>query len=136
MTISPTLYARQIILPAIQTDAEVTALIPAASLYPSKTPNNPPKPFGRYGGGDTSTPLRPSGWKGGDVDGSYHIWVGVTSAIPDPKTYCEEATAAIADVIDALSDCFVERTQILSDPDEVDVWHGVVIFTFNALAPV
>ncbi|WP_167706612.1 tail completion protein gp17 [Sphingobium fuliginis] len=135
MTISPTFYVRQTILTALQADAGVLAFIPADSLYPSKTPNNPAKPFGRYGA-ETNEPMRPSGWRGGEVSTAYHVWVGVTDAIPDPKTYCEQSVDAIAEAIDALPDCTVERTQLLEDASEPDLWHGVVQFTFTALAEI
>ncbi|WP_159975880.1 MULTISPECIES: DUF3168 domain-containing protein [unclassified Novosphingobium] len=132
MTISPTLIARQTILDAIQADVTVIALIPAAQLYPSKTPNNPVKPFGRYGA-ESTEPVRASCWRGGAVSGAYHAWVGRTATIPDPKTYCELAMAAIADVLDALPDCYVDRTQMLESTDEPDLWHGLVQFTFTAV---
>lgn len=132
MTISPTLAARSSILEAIQTDAAVTALIPAARLYPSKTPNNPVKPFGRYGA-EAVEPVRASCWKGGAVAGAYHVWAAVTPAIPDPKTFTELAVAAIADALDAMPDCYVDRTLLLEDTDEADLWHGVVQFTFTVI---
>ena len=135
MTISPTFHVRETMLAAIQADAAVVALIPAGSLYPSKTPNNPTKPFGRYGA-ETNIPVRPSGWRGGEVSGAYHVWVGVTDAIPDPKTYCEQCVEAVAEVIDALPDCYVERTQLLPDDAEPDLWHGVIQFAFTALAEI
>lgn len=135
MTISPTIEARAIILPALKADPAVTALIPAAKLYPTKTPNNPVKPFGRYGA-ESVEPVRASCWRGGDVSSAYHVWVGVTAAIPDAKQYCERASAAIADVLDTLPDCNVDRTVIFEDVAESDIWHGVVMFTFSAVEQV
>ena len=132
MTISPTLMARTAILDAIQGDASVTALVPAARLYPSKTPNNPIKPFGRYGS-EIVEPVRASCWRGGTVAAAYHVFVGTTDAIPDPKSYAEHAVAALADCIDALDDCHVERTQIMEDGQEADVWHGIVQFAFTSI---
>ncbi len=131
-TISPTIEARGIILPALKADAATITLIPAARLYPSKTPNNPVKPFGRYGA-ENVEPERYAGWRGGAVSTAYHVFVGTTAAIPDAKAHCEKAVAAIADVLDALPDCYVDRTQILEDGAEADVWHGVVMFTFTAI---
>lgn len=128
MTISPTVEARGIILPALKASAAVTALIPATKLYPTKTPSNPVKPFGRYGA-ESVEPVRAACWRGGDVQGAYHVWVGVTSTILDAKVYCERCVAAIADVIDDLPDCNVDRTQIFEDTEESDIWHGVVLYT-------
>lgn len=132
MTISPTIEARSTILPALKADPAVTSLIPASKLYPSKTPNNPVKPFGRYGV-EAVEPIRAACWRGGAVSGSYHVWAGVTDDIPDPKTYVERAAVAIADCLDALPDCYFDRTIIMEDSDESDVWHAVVQFTFTAI---
>lgn len=132
MTISPTIEARSTILPSLKADPAVTALIPATRLYPTKTPNGPVKPFGRYGT-ESVDPVRASCWRGGDVAAAYHVWVGGTSTIPDAKAYCERCVAAIADVLDALPDCNVDRSQIFEDVAESDIWHGVVMFTYSAV---
>lgn len=63
-------------------------------------------------------------------------WVGVTATILDAKVYCERCVAAIADVLDALPDCNVDRTQIFEDTAESDIWHGVVMFTFSAVEQI
>jgi hypothetical protein len=42
----------------------------------------------------------------------------------------------MADAIDRLPDCFVVRTQVLPDPAEADLWHGLIQLEFKALAPV
>lgn len=133
MTISPTVYARQTILAALKADAAVTARIPAARLYPAKTTNAPVKPFGRYGTA-TSEPDRYSCWRGGDVSGAYHVFAGVAAGIPDPEAWTGETVDAIAEAIDAVEDCHVVRTQVLPDPEEADVWHGLVFFEMKALA--
>lgn len=133
MTISPTNHVQDTILDALKTSNAVTALVPR--LYPSKTPNNPTKPFGRYGSVD-AFPSRPSGWRGGDVSGAYHVFVGVSDTISDPTTFCGAATDAIAEAIDSIPDCRVDRTQIIPDSAEPDVLHGTVFFTFTALAEI
>lgn len=133
MTISPTVYARQTILAALKANPAVTARIPAARLYPAKTPSAPVKPFGRYGTA-TSEPDRPSGWRGGDVSGAYHVFAGAGPAIPDPEAWVGDTVDAIAEAIDAIDDCHVTRTQVLPDPEEVDVWHGIVFFEMKALS--
>lgn len=102
-------------------------MIPAARLYAATPPASPIKPFGRYGV-ESVDPFRASCWRGGTVDGSYHVFVNKAPGIGDPKAYAEQAIAAIADVLDALPDCYVERTQMM-ESDEADSWHGVVTFT-------
>ncbi|QJR01722.1 DUF3168 domain-containing protein [Sphingobium yanoikuyae] len=129
MTISPTVEARSAIISALKSSPSVTTLIPASRLYPTVTPASPEKPFGKYGVEDTE-PLRASGWRGGDVDASYDVVVAKSAAIPDPKTYAEKAVAAIADAIDALPDCNVDRT-VMVQSSEADSWRGVVYFTVS-----
>jgi hypothetical protein len=133
MTISPTVHARQTILAALKADPAVTALVPSERIYPAKTPNAPAKPFGRYGSA-TTEPDRYSCWRGGDVSGAYHFFAGVSGTILDPEAWMGSLVDAAAEVIDGIEDAYVERTQVLPDPEEPDVWHGVVFFTVKALA--
>jgi len=133
MTISPTKQSREAILAALTADPDVVALVPR--LYPSKTPNKPTKPFGRYGSSD-DRPLRPSGWRGGAVSAAYHVFVGVNSAILDPDSYCSDAVAAVAEALDRLPGCIVDRTQIIPDGEEPDTVHGLVFFTYTEFAEI
>jgi hypothetical protein len=133
MALSPTVYARQTILAALKANPAVTWRIPAARLYPAKTPTAPVKPFGRYGTA-TSEPDRYSCWRGGDVSGAYHVFAGVAPTIPDPEAWVGETIDALAEVIDAIDDCHAVRTQVLQDPEEADLWHGVVFFEMKALS--
>lgn len=135
MSISPTVYARQTILAALKGATAVTARIPAARLYPAKTPTTPVKPFGRYGTA-TSEPDRYSCWRGGDISGAYHVFAGVDTAIPDPEAWVGDTVDAIAEAIDAIPDCYVVRTQVLRDPEEADVFHGLIFWEMKALASV
>jgi hypothetical protein len=131
--VSPTLHARQTILTALKADAAVTARIPAARLYPAKTPKAPAKPFGRYGTALAETDDY-SCWEGEDVSGVYHVFAGASASMPDPEAWVADTVAAIKASIKALPDCHVPRTQVLPDPEEADVWHGVVFFEMKALA--
>lgn len=134
MALSPTTYTRNTILTALKAAATVTARIPSARLYTEKTSSTPTKPFGRYGSA-TAEPDRYSCWSGGDVSGAYHIFVKADSAlgIYDPGNWTGDTVDAITEVIDALPDCYVERTQVLPDPAEADVYHGIVFFRMKAL---
>lgn len=66
------------------------------------------------------------------MSSSYHVFVNKASDIPDPKAYAESAIAAIADALDAMPDCYVDRTQMIQG-DEADSWHGFVQFTYTAI---
>jgi hypothetical protein len=133
MALSPTRHARSTILAALKSNAAVTDRIPAARLYPAKTPNPVVKPFGRYGTA-TAEPDRYSCWSGGDVSGAYHAFAGVVAGIPDLEAWMGDTVDAMAEAIDAIPDCHVTRTQVLPDPEEADLWHGIVFWTMKALA--
>lgn len=133
MTISPTKFVRETILKALQNSAQVTSLVPR--LYPTKTPNKPIKPFGRYGSSD-DTPSRPSGWIGGEVSAAYHVFVAKGGDILDPESHCADAVSAVADTIDSLPNCIVDRTQTLPDGDEPDAHHGLIFFTYSAIGEI
>lgn len=131
--ISPTEIARETILTALKANAPVVAKVPAARIYPPKTPNNPTKPFIRYGASD-AMPERYAGIRGGEVSGAVHVFVGVTSSIPDAMKFAGETVDLIAECIDGIDNAFVERTQVMPDAEEPDVAHGIVWFTFTAAA--
>jgi hypothetical protein len=133
MALSPTTYARQTILAALKADTAVTAMVPKASIYPAKAPNPPDYPFIRYGSAD-ALPQRAAGWKGGDVSGAVHVFVGQSDSIPDPEAWCGDAVDAMAEAIDAIEDCYCDRTQVIPDAEEPDIMHGLVFFTMKALA--
>lgn len=131
--LSPTVHARQTILAALKASSAVTARIPAARIFPAKTPNSPEKPFGRYGTA-SAEPDRYSCWKGGDVSGAYHVFAGVTATIFDPEAWIGDTLDAMAEAIDAVPDCHVVRTQVLPDPEEPDVVHGLIFWEMKTLA--
>ena len=131
----PIPYTRQTILTALRADPAVTARIPAARLYPTKTVNKPTKPFGRYGASDAEDDPY-SGWEGDDVSGAYHVFAGVSDAIPDPEAWCGEIVGLIKKCLNRIPECIVERTQVIPDPEEPDVMHGIVFFTMKALEEV
>lgn len=130
--ISPTTHARRTILAALKADATVTGFIPAARIYPPKTPNGPTKPFSRYGA-SFAEPARASCWSGGGVRGTVHVFVGQSGTILDPEAFTGDAVDAMAEAIDGIEDCFVERTQVFADADEPDDYHGIVFFRMDAM---
>jgi hypothetical protein len=129
--LSPTTLAQKAVIAALKADAAVIALVPAARIYPPKTPSGPTKPFIRYGSAGAE-PERLSGIRGGVVAGAVHVFVGVTDDILDPGQFAGDAADAIAEAIDAVDNAFVERTQVMPDAAEPDVVHGIVWFRFTA----
>lgn len=128
---SPANHARDTIFDALQASAEVVALVPR--LYPNKLPDAPLRPFGRSGVIDAEIE-RLSGWRGARCDGAWHVFVAVTDDIPDPESWCQDAVDVMAGVMDELSFCIVDRTMVLKDKTEADVYHGIVYYRFDAVS--
>lgn len=129
----PIPYTRQTVIARLKADPTVTARIPAARLYPTKTPNAPVKPFGRYGVTDAENDSY-SGWEGDEVSGAYHVFVGASVEIPDPEAWCGETVGIIKRSLNGLPDCVADHTQVIPDAEEPDVMHGLVYFRMKALA--
>ena len=123
---------RREILTALKANSTVTAIVPAARIYPSKTPDGPTYPFIRYGAASME-PHSLSCWKGGTVSGMVHCFVGVGGAIVDAEATCGDLTEAMSDCIGALSTTFATSFQIMADSEEPDVWHGFVQFETTLL---
>ena len=118
---------RQTIIPALKANSAVTAIVPAARIYPAKTPSAPVYPFIRYGQ-PTLTPHSLSCWKAGTVSGAIHCFVQTNGAIADAEAKCGDLAEAVAGAIGGLNEGFATSVQIIPDADEPDVYHGIVFF--------
>jgi len=121
---------RQTIIPALKANSAITAIVPSARIYPAKAPSAPVYPFIRYGA-VTFQPHSLSCWKAGTVSGTVHCFVMQGDEITDPEITCGDLVGAIVDCLSALPDCYVGIVQIMTDPDEPDVYHGWVPFDFT-----
>ena len=132
------LPVRRAVLPALKADAGVTALIPAASIYPSVVPLSRTLPFTRYGA-PIATPFRASGLNSSSVRVTIHAFTGPLMDGAQTLETAEDRSwrmaAAITTGLDGRvlpieggmratlswlgSNCIVDR-------DETDAWHAIV----------
>lgn len=139
---------RRASLEALKGDADLTAIIPATSLYPQTTPANVGWPFGKVGVIST-LPLR-----AGCVDGctgifAVHVFAkdrlnGGGAVVETAEDHASRAGAAVAAALDRrlldLEDGHRVKlkwdgpSQVLQDGDEAGAYHAVVPFSFRALA--
>lgn len=132
---SPANHARDTILAATQADAGAIGFVPADRQFPNKTPSAPAKPYSRMGPVNSDIE-RLSGWDGAQCDGAVHIFVGESPAIPDPESFANDAVATFRDVMDGLAFCIVDRTIVMRDREEGDVYHGIVFYRYDAVETV
>jgi hypothetical protein len=135
------LPVRRAILPRLKADPGVTALIPAAQIYPGTVGANPVFPFIRYGA-PVSSPFRASGLDSSAVVGAIHAFAkplknlagGVIDTAEDQAHRMSEAIGACIDgVTIVLDDTFKARvtwtgSNLLQDSAEAEAWHAVVNF--------
>lgn len=127
-----TLPVRRAILTLLKSDAALTALVPAARIYPQSPPAGPAWPFIRYGT-PSVLPLRASCLDGCEIEVAVH---GFTKATETESAEDRGAKigAAIARAIDGRT---VEiaggrvalrwtGSQLLQDGDEAGAYHAVV----------
>lgn len=138
---------RRACLAALKGDGALTAIIPAASLYPQTTPPNVSWPFGKIGVVNIY-PVR-----AGCVDGCLGIFAvhGFAKARFDEAGAMVETAEDHADRIAAAMAKALDRRQleletgqnvrvhwtgspVMQDGDEADAFHAVVNFRFRALA--
>jgi len=140
MTIDPTIYARQKVIAALKADAALTAIVPAARIYPQKTPDQPTFPFIRMGA-LSFVPVRGDGGAGGQVTGAVHCFTKASATTPDAEVQAATIQRRMAEVIEAMNDIdasglqlsvHVTGGQLLMDSAEADCFHGLV--TFDATA--
>ncbi len=118
---------RQMILPALKANSAITAIVPAARIYPAKAPSAPVYPFIRYGQ-PSFVPHSLSCWKAGTVSGAVHCFVQTNDTTLDAEAICGDLAEAVADCIGGLNEGFATSVQIIPDADESDVYHGIVFF--------
>lgn len=125
-TLDPSLAVRGQIIAALKADAQLTAIVPAARIYPRKVPASPTWPFIRLGV-LTATPLRLDCTDGAEVTGAVHCFVkAVPGSIPDPEALAMTINSHVARVLDALEDGAVSQAQVIEDGAEADAYHGFV----------
>lgn len=132
---------RLAILAALKADAGVTALIPAARIYPSRTPANLTWPFIRMGV-TSELPFRPSGAYGSQtIIGAVHVFTKSSTSQPDAERQANLAKKEIARVLDGLvvaitggyANVRYDGGQTIQDAAEADAYHGIVNYEAVAI---
>ena len=131
-TIDQTNATRLAILARLKADSGVTALVPSARIYPSRTPATLTWPFIKLGV-INDTPYRPSGAIGSqNLIGTVHIFTKTSASVLDAENQCHlirrEVIRAI-DAMGAISNGLYIRYDggtVLQDGDDADAYHGVV----------
>lgn len=127
---------REAILRALKADSAHIELVPAARIYPPRTPAKPDWPFQRYGTA-TYIPWRSSGEDGQAISTAIHSFARATDDQPDGEAAAaalNASTAALLDgphgrglVLDLDGTRAVVRVtggRVTSDGEEADDWHA------------
>lgn len=139
-TIDPTDAVIGKIVAALKADAALNAIVPAARVFPSKTPAALTWPFIRIGD-HINTPNRLDGGSGGDVSGVVHCFTKASTSTPDAQKQARQINAHIARIIDATEalqadeldvSIHVTLTQVIPDAAEADAFHGIVSISASA----
>lgn len=139
--IDSTETVRLAILAALKADAGVTSIIPAARIYPSRTPATLTWPFIRMGV-TSELPYRPSGAYGSQtIIGAVHVFTKSSTASPDAERAANLAKKEIARVLDGLvvnitggyANVRYDGGQTIQDAAEADAYHGIVNYEATAV---
>ena len=130
-TIDQTNATRLAILARLKADSGVTALVPSARIYPSRTPASLTWPFIKLGV-INDTPYRPSGAIGSqNLIGTVHIFTKTSASVLDAEYQCHLIRREVIRSIDAMGsigDLYIryDGGTVLQDGDDADAYHGVV----------
>ena len=141
-TLDPSLSVRGKIIAALKADADLTAIVPAARIYPGKTPATVVFPFIRVPM-LTGTVVELDGGSGSDQSGVIHCFTKLKVSAPpsasdvaDPEAQAATINAHIVRIVSgidvvALADgellgVHAVQTQVLEDGAEADAYHGIV----------
>ncbi|WP_303758348.1 tail completion protein gp17 [Sphingobium yanoikuyae] len=135
-TLDPSLSVRGKIIAALKADAQLTAIVPAARIYPGKSPASPTFPFIRVpmliG---TVTEL--DGGSGSEQSGVIHCFAKLANtSVPDPEAQAATINRHIVRIVSGIDDVdlgdgeslgvHATQTQVIEDGAEADAYHGMV----------
>lgn len=134
MTLDPSLSVRGKIIAALKGDAQLTAIVPSARIYPSKTPATVVWPFIRVPM-LTGTVAEMDGGSGSEQSGVIHCFTKISATAPDPEAQAATINAHIVRIVSGIDDIdlgdgeslgvHAVQTQVLMDPAEPDAFHGI-----------
>lgn len=135
-TLDPSLSVRGKIIAAMKGDAQLTAIVPAARIYPGKSPASPTFPFIRVPI-LTGTVAELDGGSGSDQSGVIHCFTKLnTASVPDPEAQAATINRHIVRIVSGIDDVDLGdgeslavqavQTQVIEDGAEADAYHGIV----------
>lgn len=135
-TLDPSLSVRGKIIAAMKGDAQLTAIVPAARIYPGKSPASPTFPFIRVPI-LTGTVAELDGGSGSDQSGVIHCFTKLaTPGVPDPEAQAATINRHIVRIVSGIDDVDLGdgeslavqavQTQVIEDGAEADAYHGIV----------
>lgn len=130
-TIDQTNATRLVILARLKADSGITALVPSARIYPSRTPAALTWPFIKLGV-INDTPYRPSGAIGSqNLIGTVHIFTKTSASVLDAEYQCHLIRREVIRAVDAMGgigDLYIryDGGTVMQDGDDADAYHGVV----------
>lgn len=140
-TLDPSLSVRGKIIAALRSDAQLTAIVPAARIYPGKSPASPTYPLIRVPM-LIGTPDEMDGGSGSRQSGVIHNFTKLAAGNPDPEAQAATINAHIVRIVSGIDavdledgeemGIHVRQTQVIGDSAEADAWHGLT--SIEALA--
>lgn len=136
---------RRAVLAHLKADAALTAIVPAASIYPSTVPANPVWPFIRFDA-PQSLPLDGACYAGATVTFLLHAFAKGIKSGSATVEYAEDHASRIASamklashnrrlpVADATALVRVQSVRLLIDGDEPDAYHAILSCSARVLA--
>lgn len=134
-TLDPSLSVRGKIIAALKSDSALIAIVPAARIYPSKSPASPVFPFIRV-------PMligavaEFDGGSGSDQSGVIHCFTKLGTPVPDPEAQAATINRHIVRIVSQIDDVdlgdgeslgvHATQTQVIEDSAEADAYHGIV----------
>ena len=136
--------ARKAILARLKADSGLTALVPAARIYPSRTPAALTWPYIKLGV-INDLPYRPSGAIGSqNLFGTVHVFTKTGGAVLDAENQCHQIRKELMRILDAQSGIIIpsgtfymsyDGGTVMQDGDEADAYHGVVNWAGFVVSP-
>lgn len=140
-TLDPSLSVRGKIVAALKADAQLTAIVPAARIYPSKVAAGQEWPFIRVPLA-VATAAELDGGSGSELSGVVHCFAKIGSDVLDPEARAATINLHIVRVLSQMDAIELDdgesigvhatQWQVMSDPAEADAYHGIVSYLARA----
>ena len=132
---------RRALLTLAKSNPDLTALVPAARIYPQAPPATPAWPFIRYGS-PTVSPIFGQCANGGEITTAFHVFSKGGPDSESAEDHAQRIAAAVEAALDKQSIDLApgrarvlwDGTQVLQDGDEAGAFHAIVSVRVRALA--